>query len=82
MGALQHKNSHLERVLREGLRLLEPLRKELSQNVLGMLAGAYESDAPGARSIPASALSIGEILRVYNLLAHLGVRYQDRALLV
>ena len=82
MDALQHKNSHLERVLRKGLQLLEPLRKELSQDVLGMLAGAYESDASGARSIPASALSIGEILRVYNLLAHLGVRYQDRALLV
>ena len=38
-------------------------------------------NAPHAsRYIAASATSTGEILRVYNLLAHLGVRYQNQAL--
>jgi glycogen debranching enzyme len=72
-----------ERVWRRGIQLLEPFRQELSRGVLGMFADAYEADSTEmAGHMAASALSIGEILRVYNLLAHLGVRYQHHALLV
>ena len=46
-----------------------------------MLGGVFDGNAPYAtRYIAASATSTGEILRVYNLLAHLGIRYQNHAL--
>jgi len=79
----QYNNACLERVWRRGIQLLEPFRQELSRGMLGMFAGAYEADSPQkAGHMAASAPSIGEILRVYNLLAHLGVSYQHHALLV
>lgn len=79
----QYNNAYLERVWRQGIQLLEPFRQELSRGILGMFAGAYAADSPQkAGPMAASAPSIGEILRVYNLLAHLGVRYQHHALLV
>jgi glycogen debranching enzyme len=77
----QDNNSYLERVWLKGLQLLEPLRKQLNEGMLGMLAGVFDGNAPQNREcITASAISIGEILRVYKLLAHLGVKYQDYAL--
>ena len=48
-----------------------------------MLGGVFDGDAPHVtRYIAASAISTGEILRVYNLLAHLGIRYQNQALTI
>ncbi len=77
----RHNNSYLERVWRKGIQLLEPFRKQLNEGMLGMLAGVFDGDAPQNRGhITASAISIGELLRVYKLLAHLGVKYQDHAL--
>ena len=81
--ATQDEISYPKRVWRKGLQLLEPFRKQLHQDMLGMVGGAFDGDLPqntGYRI--ASAISIGEILRVYKLLAHLGVRYQDHALFV
>lgn len=79
----RHNNLHLEQVWRKGLQLLEPFRKQLNEDMLGMLAGVFDGDAPQNRGyITASAISIGEILRVYRLLAHLGVKFQDHALSV
>ena len=77
----QDSIAHMERVWHTGLRLLESFRQHLSEGMLGMLGGVFDGDAPHAtRIIAASATSTGEILRIYNLLAHLGVRYQDHVL--
>jgi len=55
--------------------MLEPLRKQLHQGVLGMVGGVYDGDIPQhAGYNAASALSVGEILRVYNLLAEKYIR--------
>ena len=79
----QDNNVGLERVWQTGLRLLEPFRKQLNEGMLGMLGGVFDGEAPRHRGyIAASALSTGEILRIYNLLTHLGVRYQNRALFI
>ncbi len=79
----QDKNPDVERVWQTGLRLLKPFRKQLNEGMLGMLSGVFDGDAPQQRGyITASALSTGEILRVYNLLTHLGVRYQNQALFI
>jgi glycogen debranching enzyme len=73
----------LERVWRTGLRVLEPFRNQLSEGMLGMPGGMFDGDAPQNRGyLTASALSAGEILRIYNLLANLGIRNQDHALYI
>ncbi len=77
------KNSCRERVWRKGLQLLESLRKQLNEGLLGMPGGVFDGDSPqNTGYIIASALSVGETLRIYNLLTHLGVKYQDYALYV
>jgi len=84
-GSMQLINSHLEQVWQKGLRLLEPFRKLLNEGMLGMIGGVFDGDASqhiNTGHMVASALSIGEILRVYNLLAHQGVKYLDRALFI
>jgi glycogen debranching enzyme len=77
-----HDNiTHLERVWHTGLRLLEPFHQHFNKGMLGMLGGVFDGDVPHASGyIAASAPGSGEILRIYNLLAHLGVRYQNHAL--
>jgi glycogen debranching enzyme len=79
----QDKIIRLERVWHAGIRLLEPFQQRLSEGMLGMLGSVFDGDVPHAKgSIAASATCTGEILRIYNLLAHLNVRYQyqDHAL--
>jgi glycogen debranching enzyme len=77
----QDNNNNLGLVWQKGLHLLEPFHKQLNEGMLGMFAGVFDGDAPQHRGyIAASALSIGEILRIYKLLTHLGVRYQNHAL--
>ncbi len=77
------KISHFERVWRKGLQLLESLRKQFNEDLLGMLGGVFDGDSPQKTGyIAASAPSVGETLRIYNLLAHLGVKYQDHALYI
>lgn len=79
----QDNNPGLERVWQTGLRLLEPFRKQLNQGMLGMLGGVFDGATPQQRGyLASSAMSIGEILRIYNLLTHLDVRYLDPALFI
>lgn len=70
-----------EKVWRKGLQALGPLRQRFTGDMLGIIAGVYDGDAPHEKTgrLVASALSIAEILRVYKLLVHMGVRYPDRA---
>jgi glycogen debranching enzyme len=61
-----------EYLWRKGLRLLEPLKELLSENLMGMCGGALDGEAPHHINHEiASALSIGELLRVYDTLARL-----------
>ena len=54
----------------KGLQRLEPFRRQLHEGLLGMVGGVYDGDAPQRAGYNVtSALSIGEILRVYSLLA-------------
>ena len=77
----EESNAHLEQIWHAGLHLLEPFQQHLTEGVLGMLGGVFEGDAPHAsRYMAASAISTGEILRVYDLLAHLDVQFQNKAL--
>jgi len=77
----QDRITHLDQVWHTGLHLLESFQQHFTEGMLGMLGGVFDGDAPhAAKYIAASATSTGEILRVYNLLAHLGIRYQDHAL--
>ena len=72
-----------EYVWRKGLQILEPFCQHLERDMLGSISDVYAGNAPhtsGPRL--ASALSIGEILRAYKVLAHLGVQYSDQALSV
>jgi glycogen debranching enzyme len=72
-----------EYVWRKGLQVLEPFCQQMEREMLGSISDAYSGDAPhssGPR--PTSALSIGEILRAYKVLAHLGVQHWDQAVSV
>jgi len=65
----------------KGVELLEPYRTQPGPSILGMPASVYSGDEPQKPySQIASARSVGELLRVYKLLAQLGVRYSDRML--
>lgn len=82
----EHEHSldlYQEYVWRKSLQALEPFRQQMQKHLLGNISEVYEGDAPhnsGPRL--ASALSTGEILRVYNVLAHMGVQHSDQALSV
>ena len=57
------------------LRTLEPFGKLFSEEMLGMIGSVYHGDAPQQADYKiASALSVGELLRVYNRLAHAATR--------
>lgn len=66
---------------RAGVELLTTFRKHLSSAMLGYVASVYDGDDP---QLPhgqlASAYSTGELLRIYKLLAHTGIRLPDREL--
>jgi len=67
---------HQESVWRKGIQLLDAFRTQLEEGVLGMVGGVFDGDAPhNAGYAVASALSVGEILRVYNLLARISIRH-------
>ncbi len=77
----QDHNANLKRVWQTGLRILEPFHKQLSEGMLGMFGGVFDGDAPQNRGyLTASALTTGELLRVYNLLAHFGITHQNHVL--
>lgn len=67
----QQDNSLCQEYLwREGLRLLESFKGCFDRNLLGMCPVAFDGNAPyHPGPILASALSTGELLRIYDLLA-------------
>ncbi len=77
-------NFHNEQAWHKGLRALQTFRRQLSHGMLGMIGNVYDGDAKedtefsGAQFV-ASALSTGELLRVYKLLAQTGMRHLDTA---
>ena len=60
---------------RKSFQRLELFRRHFHEGLLGMVGGAYDGDTPQQAGYSVtSALSTGEILRVYNLLAQKNVR--------
>ena len=67
----------------KGIRQLDSFREQLRSDMLGAIGAVYDGDAPRRPHIYiASALSTGEILRVYKLLAQMGVRFSRQTLSV
>jgi len=76
-------DSHLfqEYLWRKGLLLLEPFQERFREGLLGMNEGVFAGDAPHlAGSNCASAVSTGELLRIYNMLASMQVTHIQHAL--
>lgn len=72
-----------EYVWRKGLQVLEPFRQQMQQHMLGNISEVYDGDAPhNSGPCLASAISVGEILRIYSTLAHMGVQHEDQAISV
>ena len=77
---------HEERPIREylwrkALLLLEPFEKRFNKGLLGMCEGVFDGDQPHMPGKNcAFALSTGELLRVYDLLAYIRVIHDDRVL--
>jgi glycogen debranching enzyme len=77
----QNDTLFLEYLWRQGLRLLEPFKERLSVGMLGMNVGELDGNAPHAgKSGSASALSTGELLRVYDILTRLRAPHLQQAL--
>lgn len=70
-----------EYLWRKALQVLVPFQSTFQEEMLGMVGAAYDGDAPhyGSHDV-ASPLSVAEILRVYSVLAHAGIKYQIQAL--
>lgn len=66
-------------VWQRGIQLLEPFRKQLSAGMLASIGSVYDGDESNqhVHYQLADARSTGELLRVYKLLAHLGIRFSD-----
>jgi len=64
-----------EYLWRKGLQLLEPFREHFQRRLLGTCEGILDGDEPNEPLVRnqflASAISIGELLRSYNILAQL-----------
>ena len=79
----QHENGYrdqAQRIRQKGVEVLEPFRKHLREEMLGMIGSAFSGDAPHESGYNiASALSASEILRVYNIFAQMDVGQEDRA---
>lgn len=78
----QNSGLQQEYIWRKGLQLLEPFRKQLGEGFLGMISSAFDGNAPHSPGDKAaSAISVGEILRTYHLLASMSSRHHDHAVL-
>ena len=72
-----------ESARRKGIQVLDAFREQLRSDLLGMIGSVYDGDTPQrSHTQLASAKSTGELLRVYKLLAQMGVRSSDQALSV
>ncbi len=70
-----HPDLYKEYIWRKGLQILEPFRQHMQEHLLGSIGSVYAGNAPyTSTSHLASAMSIGEILRAYKVLAHMGVQ--------
>jgi glycogen debranching enzyme len=79
--AANDKQLFQEYLWRKGLQVLIPFQSALQEGMLSMIGAAYDGDAPHQPGYDiASALSVGEILRIYSVLAHMGVQHQVQAL--
>jgi glycogen debranching enzyme len=67
----------------KGLHTLEAFRHHLQSNLLGNIGAWYSGNEPhiGGSEL-GSALSVGEILRAYKALAHMGIQYRNQAMSV
>ncbi len=82
-GRTQKERQRKEELWRKGLELLVPFCKQMHEGMLGMIGGAFDGDEPQhVRYKFASALSMGELLRVYNLLVRLDAMHPHYAFLV
>lgn len=68
-----------EYLWRKSIFLLEPFRKQLETGMLGTIGGVFAGDVPheadALLTIAASAVSIGEILRMYHHLTQHRIQY-------
>ncbi|HZU67634.1 MAG TPA: amylo-alpha-1,6-glucosidase [Ktedonobacteraceae bacterium] len=76
--------SRKEQTWHKGLHALQSFRRQLDHGMLGMIGNIYDGDAKEnsethGTQLVASALSTGELLRVYKLLAQTGMRHLDTA---
>lgn len=70
-----------EYLWRKGLLLLEPFRERFEHGLLGMCAGLCDGDAPHRTCLyQSSALSVAELLRIYNILAHMRTSHSKHVL--
>lgn len=68
-----------EYLWRKGLQMLEPFCQLMQAHMLGSISDVYAGDEPHTSGPQiASALSIGEILRTYKVLAHMGVQHTNQ----
>lgn len=72
-----------EYIWRKGLQVLDPFRQQMQNHLLGNIGRVYDGEEPH-RCGPqlTCAMSVGEILRTYKTLAHLGVQHSSQALSV
>jgi glycogen debranching enzyme len=72
-----------ERAWLKALQILEPFRQLMEKHLLGSISRTYSGNAPyegSAHPQLASAISVGEILRIYKVLTHMGIQYSDQIL--
>lgn len=80
---IEERQKIRESVWRRGISLLDNFREQLRCDMPGAIGSVYDGDAPQSSHIHLiSALSTGEIVRVYHLLAHMGVRFSRQTLSV
>lgn len=79
---LQDENLCHEYFWRKGLRLLEPFKERFVEGLLGNIEGISDGDAPYQPYRPgenlASASGVGELLRIYDVLAHMRITQPER----
>ncbi len=79
--SLHEERPFQEYLWRKGLLLLEPFQERFSKGLLGMCEGIFDGDQPYTPGQScASALSTGELLRIYDMLSHIHVIDADHAL--
>ncbi|HZR38751.1 MAG TPA: amylo-alpha-1,6-glucosidase [Ktedonobacteraceae bacterium] len=84
MLTLQDENLCHEYFWRNGLRLLEPFKERFAEGLLGMSEGVCDGNEPYQPYRPGeglgSALSTGELLRIYDVLAQMRIMQPERML--